>query len=286
MKKAIFTALFVLMVTFGSCIHRPISQKTNSDIPLSEPQQHQLDSILQCALDFEALYTIIGKIKPMSSVASFSFPIANTDSLKQTKGDVLDLTNKQRYLDKIAEIQTLLNTLNYPDLKFVLLPYRKAYNGKRTLQLSVVRVSLLDSLLRDEASFFGQYGLVPGSDPAVVLTLVERCDRYERFRAYGYLFGYPEYAIDFFVDAFAEQDRTNELLERNFFRIPTYSREKGNFVYAYPKDHTPDKIDSTLYFRAQTVLYHYKEQRGNYLNLDSTLQSRKLLNDFFNHETR
>ena len=269
------------MVTFFCSAQVKIAHNSRTDVVLSERQQHQLDSILQCALDFEALYTIIGDIKPMSSVASFSFPIANTDKFKRTKGDVLDLTHKQSDLDKIAEIQTLLNTLSYPDLKFILVPVRNAYKGKRVLNLSVVKVSLLDSILRDEASFFGQYGLVPGSDPAVVLTLVEGFDRYERYRAYGYLFGYPEYAIDFFVDAFVLKDSTNELIGRNFFQIPTYSKNKGAFTYAYPKDHTPDAIDSTLYFRAQTVLYHYKEQRKNYLNLDGILQSQKLLNAFF-----
>ena len=157
----------------------------------------------------------------------------------------------------------------------------RTYKGRRTLQISVVRVSLLDSLLQKEASFFGQFGLVPGADPSVVVSTIEGCDQYERLRAYGYLFGYPEYAIDFFVDAFTVNEQTDKFVERNFFQIPAYSRDKGAFVYAYPKDHTPDKTDSTLYFRAQAVLNQYKKLRGNYLNQDSTLQSGKLLNEFF-----
>ena len=280
--RTIFLTSLMLMVIFSCNLQKRISHDLRiTTTELNEKEQRQLDSILQRGLDHEALYTIIGKIKPMSSVASFSFPIANADSLKRTKGDVLDLNTKQKYLDKIAQVQTQINTLSYPDLKFVLVPYKNANKEKRILQLSAVRVSLLDSLLRKEASFFGQFGLVPGADPATVVSVIEGCDKYERWRAYGYLFGYPEYAIDFFVHSFVMKEQTKKNLERNFFQIPSYSKAKGAFVYAYPKNHTPDKVDSTLYFRAREVLDQYKELRGNYLKPDSTLQTTKLLNDFF-----
>ncbi len=282
--KTIFLASLVLMMIFSCSIQSRLSYNSNTTVELSGEHQRQLDSVLQRGLDYEALYTIIGKIKPMSSVAMFSFPIANDDSLKKTKGDVLDLTTKQKYLEKIERIQSQINTLKYPDLKFVFVPYKKARKEKRLLQLSVVRLSLLDSLLHKKASFFGQFGLVPGADPAVVVSVIEGSGRYERLRAYGYLFGYPEYAVDFFVDAAVVNDQTKEFVERNFFQIPAYSRPMGAFVYAYPKEHTPDKTDSTLYFRANDVLEQYKGIRGNYLNQDSTLQAGKLLNDYFSQE--
>lgn len=279
--KILFQLLLVVFLMAACGTNNKLTNIKSVKQPLNVAGQQLLDSILRRGLDYEALYTIIGKIKPMSSVASFSFPIANADSLKKTKEEVLDLTQKQKYLAKIEQLQSLFNRLNYPDLKFVFVPYAQSYKDKRTMQLSVVRVSLMDSILRAKASFFGQFGLVPGTDPAVVISTVEGSNRYERLRAYGYLFGYPDYAIDFFVDAFVVNDQTKKHVDRNFFQIPAYSTPKGAFVYAYPKDHTPDKTDSILYLRAQSVLANYKEIRKDYLNQDSTLQSQKLLDDFF-----
>lgn len=280
--KQVFITLIAVALIVSCGINSNLPKNPYVSASLSETQQHQLDSILRKGLDYEALYTIVGKIKPMSTVASFRFPVANTDSLKKTKGDVLDLSEKGKYLDKIAELQFLTNSLDYPDLKFVLSPFKSASKEIRYFDLNVVRVSLLDSLLKAKASFFGQLGLVPGTEPAVVIAAVENADRYERLRAYGYLFGYPEYAVDFFIEGAVEQDTSKKLRERNFFQIPAYARKDGTFVYAYPKDHTPDQTDSTLYYRAKDVLEVYSGIRNNYLNPDSTLQASQLLMDLHN----
>ncbi len=277
--KQVFITLIAVTLIVSCGINSKLPQNPYVTASLSETQQKKIDSILGRALDHEALYTIAGKIKPMSSVASFRFPIANTDSTRYSVADVLHIEEKGKYLDKIAELQLLTNSLQYPDLKFILLPFKSAYKGIRYLDLNVIRISLLDSLLNAKASFFGQFGLVPGTDPAIVLAAIENANRYERLRGYGYLFGYPDYAIDFFVEASVEQDATKKLPERNFFQIPSYSRKDGTFVYAYPKDHTPDQVDSTLYYRAKEVLEVYSGIRNNYLNPDSTLQAGKLLMD-------
>lgn len=280
-KKQFLISALILMMFFSCTTQKNITYNSNPSYELSKQQEQLLDSILQKGLDYEALYTIIGKIKPMSSVVSFNFPIANIDSSKKTKGDVIDLDAKQKYIDKIERIQTSINSLNYPDIKFVLIPYCNAYGTRRTIQLSVVRLSLFDSVLQKKASFFSQFGFVAGADPAVVITTIENSDRYERLRAYGYLFGYPDYAIDFFVKAFESHDKTHKFVKRNFFQIPTYATKEGAFVYAYPKNYTPNNTDSTLYFKAGKVLKQYKVLRKNYLNKDSSLQSKKLLDDFF-----
>ena len=145
------------------------------------------DSILQEALDGEALYTILGDIKPMSSVAAFSFPIANPDSAKRLEPNLL-FKDSLYHLKRIERLQNAVNRSKLPDLKFDFIPFRNAYARTRTLQLSVVRVSRLDSLLEVQSSFFGQYGFTAGADPAVVVTVNEYEKKYQRLRGYGYLF--------------------------------------------------------------------------------------------------
>ncbi len=248
---------------------------------INSSQQEQLDALLSRGLDYEALYTLLGKIKPMSTIRSYSFPIANTDSIKKTKADVLDLDKNQIHLDEITNLQHLIGTVDYPDLEFVLYPFQKNRKNRRNLQLVVFRESLLDSLLETKASFFGQFGLVPGTNASIVLSTVENSDRYERLRAYGYLFGYPDYAVDFFVEAMVEMKENDVLLPRNYFQIPSFSAKEGAFVYAYPKKHIPTKVDSSLYERSITLLNHYRDIRQNYLNPDSTLKASELLNDYY-----
>ncbi|MCS4226480.1 hypothetical protein [Sphingobacterium sp. BIGb0165] len=239
------------------------------------------DSILQVGLDGEALYTILGTIKPMSSVVAFNFPVGNSDSTRKLDEHILRSNQQFRDLDTISQIQQAINSIDIPGLKFVMVPYKTAYAKSRILQVTVVRISALDSVLNSKKSFFGQYGFVPGTDPAVLLTVNEYEKRYERLRGYGYLFGYPDYAVDFFVRAFQQSDSTGNHVERKFFQIPTYGHATGSFVYAYPKDHVTSALDSTIYKRAQQVLKNYKSIRGAYLNRDSTLRAYDLIKDFY-----
>lgn len=278
--------LFVLLIlsvsvffTISSCKTLP---KRNITRTKHENANYRLrDSILQSALDGEALYTILGNIKPMSSVVAFNFPLGNSDSTRKLEENILKNDLQFRHLDTLTQIQQALNSIHIPGLKFVLVPYRSAYSSTRILQVTAVNIQLLDSVINTKKSFFGQYGFVKGTDPAVILTVNEYEKRYERLRGYGYLFGYPDYAIDFFVRAFEESDRTGKHVERNFFQIPTYSHETGNFVYAYPKGHTPSSIDSTIYRRAQQVLIDYKRIRPKYVNSDSTLRAYELIKEFY-----
>ncbi|MDR0536475.1 MAG: hypothetical protein LBH04_00250 [Tannerellaceae bacterium] len=241
-----------------------------------------IDSVLQHGLDHEALYTLLGNVKPMSSLINLSFPVANTDTSLKVSGEILTREKHGAYLDRIRMVQEAINHIQIPDIKVVMLPYAApGSSGRRMIQISVLRISALDSLLKERENFFGQFGLVPGTDPAVVVNTVEFSDRYERLRGYGYLFGYPDYAVDFFVRAFQTHDRTKQFVERNFFQIPVYSADDGYFVYAYPKEAKPTaEVDSVLYYKAANVLEQYKKVRSNYLNPDSSVQAYKLLKDF------
>ncbi len=248
---------------------------------ITPEQIHFIDSILQKGLDNEALYTLVGDLKPMSSLVTFSFPIANDDSTKTSCANILDRATHGKYLDRLAFIQQALNSIELPGLKFILIPYQSPSKNRRIVQLSVISVDKLNKLLKEKESFYGQFGLIPGADPNVVTTVIESCDPCERWRGYGYLFGYPDYAVDFFVRAGMQNEQTGESVERNFFRIPTYAMpETGNFVYAYPTGYTPTaEVDSVIWYQAKEVLDDYREIRSSYLNADSTLQSYKLLRD-------
>lgn len=281
MKYITISLLTLMIAIFIGCSSQKVKTST-TDTTFNSYEQHFIDSVLQVGLDNEALYTLLGDLKPMSSLATFRYPIANDDSTKNADAKILDSTIHGKYLDRLQTIVNAINKANLADLQLVLIPYKSPQKKNRILQLSVVRKSSLDKLLKDKEEFFGQFGLVPGTDPAVVVSTIEYNDKFERWRGYGYLFGYPDHAVDFFVNSFLQAGTTAKSFERKAFRIPTYAMpESGNFVYTYPKEYTPTvEVDSAIYYKGIQILDNYKTLRTKYSNADSTVQSYKLVQDF------
>lgn len=279
MKKIILlSTLIVLSGLYTSCKTSRSYTSTPED---TITNQVLVDSILQKALDREALYTILSDIKPVSSLSSFSFPIANTDSVKYINGKAFDIEKNQKYLDKIQRLQNAVNSINIPDLKFFLLPYASNQKNNRILQLYVARESAVNKMLNNHKEFYGQFGWTEGVNPEILVTANEYGEKYDRYRGFGYFFGYPEYAVDFYVNAALSSEKEDKFLERNFFQIPVFERDNGYFVYAYPKDYTPTaKVDSALYHKSVKILNEYKDFRKAYLKKDGKLNSLKLIQDF------
>jgi len=159
----------------------------------------------------------------------------------------------------------------------VLIPFKRADNGTRNLEIYVVRKSRFASILKTYSSFFGQWGFTPATKPAVVLTAVEYETRLDRNRAYGYLFGYPAYAVDFFVESTMKQeaDIAKTLVPRDFFAIPVFASNSGHFTYAMPKGYQPTATDSAIYKKAMVTLEKYKAIREKY-NTPQGLRAMKL----------
>lgn len=133
-------------------------------------------------------------------------------------------------------------------------------------------------IVRDQA-FWAQWGFVPNTNPAVILTANEFEERLDRYRGYGYLFGYPEHAITFFVEAARTEDSTKQFVERDFFQIPVFSSQTGHFTYAIPKGYTPTEVDSALYRRATATLQRYKAVRPHFISQDGRLNASELLRE-------
>ena len=99
------------------------------------------------------------------------------------------------------------------------------------------------------------------------MAVVEYESKWDRNRAYGYLFGYPAHAVDFFVEAQKIQDSSpdKKFVTRDFFPIPVFVKEKGYFTYATPKGYKPVEVDNNLLKAATQTLEKYKSVRGKYV---------------------
>lgn len=243
---------------------------------LSEADRHLADSLLTLGLDREGLFTIAAPVKPMSNILTLYLPVL-IDSVRSGEPDMAVLQpGHQELLSRLHRIAAVVRTNEW---KLVVVPYRHVQGLSRVVEVSVVRPALLDTVLNTHGAFWGQWGFVAGSDPGVVITTVENAPRYDRWRGYGYLFGYPGDAVSFFVDAGRKQDSTKNLVARTFFQIPTWADSTGRFVYAIPRDAVPGRADSVLLRRSRSVLEAYRDIRPAFARPDGTLRALDLVRD-------
>lgn len=151
------------------------------------------------------------------------------------------------------------------------------------------RPALRDLLVR-HASYFSPFGLSPSSDPMEVVMTVEYAGATPRLRGYGYLFGYPDYAVDFFAQASEtqrlEEEKTGKgtLVPRDFFSLSTVRGER-RFVYAVPKGHEPNDADRVLKAAADTLYADYAARRARHIKGDSAAGVLALVREWFDDGT-
>lgn len=216
---------------------------------LDESTKRLSEELLLKALDGEAFYTLVGQLKPVSE--GFWGGYFSVDSL--------DLTEVER-------IRTAVRAWNEPDLFYAdVLVYETIQNGQRYASAYVVHIPSLKKLIVDKKEFFGRWGITADTPPSEIMMAIERSQQPDdRWRGFGLVFGYPEYAIDFFVAAGMHQRTTGEFIERDFRQIPTFSSKTGRFVYAVPKIGRVEQIDTELKRKATLILMEYKRMRPQY----------------------
>jgi hypothetical protein len=122
----------------------------------------------------------------------------------------------------------------------------------------------LERLLEERSAFFSRFGLTRSAHPLEVVLSVEYDETVARYRGYGYLYGYPEYAIEYFADAESLRARTEERVARDFFSVPTFARPEGAYAWAVPKGHVENDTDREILRKAKVVLEDYRKRRERY----------------------
>jgi hypothetical protein len=72
-------------------------------------------------------------------------------------------------------------------------------------------------------------------------------------------------AVDFFVAAGGEEERTGKFVERDFYSIQTFVAAERHFVWAVPKGHEERKEDRAIKSRAASILAEYQKRRARYV---------------------
>lgn len=272
--KYLLITTFVFV--FGCTATRPTAR-----VQSSTDFDHQLaDSLLTLGFENEALYTLMADLKPISTLCDVSLPLARAKSDSAGIHEAIRPEQKAAELAKLTRFQRVLDALETPDVGFIINPFKQDYDGKRIMQVSVYRRSRVAQMIREHQAFFGQWGFVPESEPELVINTIEFENQADRWRGYGYLFGYPRHAVDFFVEAGQSQAQTKQFVKRDFFQIPVASGKAGHFTYALPKGSKPTNVDSTLYRQAGEVLERYKSIGSGFRNKEGKLNALELWENF------
>lgn len=207
------------------------------------------EALLLKLLDGEGLYTLVGGLKPMSSgIASYQINI------------------KKPVLKEVEEARRILATFRCGDAFYAdVLPYHQVYAEKRSLEAVIFHRPTVEKAVRTYEAFFAPFGIGPAAHPMAIALQLENDPSSARVRGLGYLFGYPQHAVDFFATASEKQAKSGKLVPRDFFQIPTFASPTGRFVYAVPKGYKEAEVDRQLRLRAQSILTAYKERRARYI---------------------
>jgi hypothetical protein len=217
---------------------------------LTTEERSLAEALLLKALDGEALYTMIGELKPMSS----GFASFRVSASEPTSEELSNLETQRRLLSVWTCGEAFYAGLHH---------FATVHEGRRYIDAVLVNRPLLRKVLGERVGFFGGFGLTGSAHPLEVLLAVEYSPQLARLRHYGHLFGYPDHAVDFFVQAADSQARDGRFVERDFLRVPTYRMNEGRspFVYAVPKGHTPNQADQAIAERAAVILAAYRQRR-------------------------
>jgi hypothetical protein len=241
---AAMVVAFSLLFSGGCATNTPLT--ADRDAPLSTAtERDQFRELLLKALDRKALYTLVGGLKPLSTgfwQGTIDVAAPDTAELARVRRALAPLRSEAYYADVQA--------------------FATAHDGKRHTEAYIVHRASLAAMIERETAFWSPLGITPCTHPAEVVAVVDRLPKADRWRACGLLFGYPNYAIDFFVEA-NERAKTSggEVgpgKDREFYHIPTASGKDGQFTWAVPLGHIERNEDRAIRQRAEAILTAYR----------------------------
>jgi MoxR-like ATPase len=122
--------------------------------------------------------------------------------------------------------------------------FREPHGERLYAEGAVWNRPALERLLEDRAPFFARFGVTPSAHPLEVTLAVEYDETVARYQGYGYLYGYPEYAVEYFAEAEITREG-RKCVERDFFSVPTYARPDGAYLGG-PEGHMENEVDRKI----------------------------------------
>ena len=256
-------------VMSGSTV--PTAAACFSVATLSPADRRVAEQVILEFADREGLYTLGDGVKPISSdVRDLLVRIAPT--LDTSALVTLEQQRRVAAALTCGEIGVFVQV-------FTATQRRRDSSEVRNTSMVIFHRAAVRRTIEAHRSFFAMLGVTPSTDPREVVLAVENAPRSPRWRGYGYLFGYPDDAVDFFVRAGEEGDANGTLVPRDFRRIDTWHKSPAStgaeptmssFVFAVPKGAPESEQEGRLRAAAAPVYARYAKARGAAIQPDST----------------
>jgi hypothetical protein len=236
---------------------------------LSPEDRLVAERLLLAIGDSEALYTLANGLKPMSSGMITSVRVS--PDVDRTALAALEQRRRVAVRLTCGEVGVFVQV-------FAAASTSDAGVTTRSFEVVTFHRASLAATVRRHADYFTALGITAAADPVQVVMAVEHAPRADRWRGYGYLFGFPDDAVDFFVRAGVEGDDAKKTIPRDFRRIETWTKFGGkdgtpalsNFVYAVPKGAPETAADTQLREAAERIYRIYAERRPRFIKPDQT----------------
>ncbi len=203
----------------------------------------KLEELALKLLDCEALYTVSGGLKPVS------------EGFVRSKLP-LDEPESERI---VSEMRSLLAQLPLgPNVDTGVLVFTSKELDYRSAAGFIAHRPALRRKIREHQELFGRIGVSEIDSAQSVMDAINGAHGSDRWKAFGLVFGYPEDAVDFFVQAGEEEKATGKFVERDFFQIPTQESDRGRFVFAVAKGESPKAEHLLLKSQAVEILERYR----------------------------
>ncbi|MCH8558686.1 MAG: hypothetical protein LAT84_12735 [Balneolia bacterium] len=271
--------LYLMLLTACSATHETaithdssIDENCFNFDSLSHNDRALADSLLYESLINTGLHTFVSTLKPMSDIVSYRWPVASNDTLD---------TPSLEFIEEYKQLNRIASSISCGPLRTVITPFKMLFEGERYVQMRVVRTDAIENMLEAYPEFWSRWAFAKGSDPAIIIQVMEYEDSYDRFRGYGYLYGYPAYAVDFFIEAARSQSETGEFVERDFIQMPVVSGRTGMFVYAAPEGHEKNEADLAIKRQANKNVAMFNELAPKYYDEEGSFNSVAFLRDLY-----
>lgn len=229
------------------------------DDELPPAEQAKSEALLLQMLDGEVLYTFVGGLKPVSCRNAYKLAFIEHWPEGPTQ-EFLAAAEGLRRLVQPWRCGEAVGAYVFAHPKRARLCDTYFYN----------RPALAGTIRRHEA-YFAAIGVTPTSHPVDVF--IASADQDDN-RAVGYLFGYPDYAVDWYDDvAVAHFEKTKSWPDMDTIEIRTFGKmlfkrtrtEHYRFNWRVPKAHQENDADRAIRSRADRIFAEYTERRARYI---------------------
>jgi hypothetical protein len=245
------------------------------------------EALLLDAMDSNALYTIVGGLKPMTS--NFLPSLGRAGALNFAVGEFRADSALARQADEVRQTIAVLQCGD--DLRSSVLSDIDMYSGdgRSSIEPFVFNLPAMRRVIGMLPEYFASLGVTPHTAPEVVLLTMQRAtgmapngtaverqawnrahlnEVTPRTRATGLLYGYPRSAVDAYVDAYAKMVRGETTPETTgdaralAMTIPNFKGENTWYRKAAAEDSAEDKA---LRARALRILAEYRARREKFI---------------------